>query len=106
MFISHALDLSLGEGLWLYNIMDSQSYIKGVLYTVQAYIAYWNLMYFIFPNNNIVPLLYMIHTQFSDLKAFLMFITGCRVAVGKIAVWFVSSSGYEAIAVNTCGSRR
>ena len=39
----------------------------------------------------------------SDLKAFLMFITGCRVAVGKIAVSFVSSSGSEAIAVNTCG---
>ena len=32
-----------------------------------------------------------------------MFTTGCRVAVGKIAVSFVSNAGSEAIAANTCG---
>ena len=32
-----------------------------------------------------------------------MFITGCRVAVGKIMVSFVSGVGSEAIAANTCG---
>ena len=40
---------------------------------------------------------------FTDLKAFIQFITGCPVPVGEIAVVFTEDPCAEAIVANTCG---